>query len=149
MTVGEWPNKKNIESINLTRKVNIFRLWRGKALRHKFVKNFRLFSLYAMQWKITTIVIWSLKNNPWGIILEQPFLCPFMQEIGTQQYIGTPSATKGRILSSTCIFNISKKCSLSLPIISFYKDVRCTMTKSSNLLVASKYITYKKFLKLK
>ena len=28
--IGEWPNKKNIESLNLTQKVNIFRLWCGK-----------------------------------------------------------------------------------------------------------------------
>ena len=33
---------------------------------------------------------------------------------GTHQYIGTPSATLGRIMSSTCILNIFKKCSLSL-----------------------------------
>ena len=30
MTIGERPNKKNIESLNLTRKVNLLRLWRGK-----------------------------------------------------------------------------------------------------------------------
>ena len=30
MTIGEWPNKKNIESLNLTRNVNIFRRWLGK-----------------------------------------------------------------------------------------------------------------------
>ena len=29
MTIGERPNKKNIELTNLTRKVNILRLWRG------------------------------------------------------------------------------------------------------------------------
>ena len=29
--IGERPNKKNIESFNLTQKVNIFRLWRGKV----------------------------------------------------------------------------------------------------------------------
>ena len=30
LTIGERPNKKNIESLNLTRKVNLLRLWRGK-----------------------------------------------------------------------------------------------------------------------
>ena len=30
MTIGERPNKKNIKSLNLTRKVNILRLWREK-----------------------------------------------------------------------------------------------------------------------
>ena len=32
MTIGETPNKKNIESLNFTRKVNLLRLWRGKIL---------------------------------------------------------------------------------------------------------------------
>ena len=31
LTIGERPNKKNVESLNLTRKVNILRLWRGNA----------------------------------------------------------------------------------------------------------------------
>ena len=31
MTVGERPNKTNIESLNLTWKVNIFRFWRGNT----------------------------------------------------------------------------------------------------------------------
>ena len=30
LTIGEIPNKKNIESLDLTRKVNILRLLRGK-----------------------------------------------------------------------------------------------------------------------
>ena len=30
-TIGERPNKKNIESLDLTRKVNLLRLWRGKG----------------------------------------------------------------------------------------------------------------------
>ena len=29
LTIGERPNKKNIESLNLTRKVNLLRLRRG------------------------------------------------------------------------------------------------------------------------
>ena len=29
MTIGERPNMKNIESFNLTQKVNILSLWRG------------------------------------------------------------------------------------------------------------------------
>ena len=32
LTIGERPNKNNIESLNLTRKVNILRLSRGKNL---------------------------------------------------------------------------------------------------------------------
>ena len=28
LTIGEWTNKKIIESLNLTRKVNLLRLWR-------------------------------------------------------------------------------------------------------------------------
>ena len=30
LTIGDRPNKKNIESLNLTRKVNILRLLRAK-----------------------------------------------------------------------------------------------------------------------
>ena len=32
LTIGERPNNKNIESLNLTRKVNLLRLWRGKII---------------------------------------------------------------------------------------------------------------------
>ena len=32
LTTGERPNKKNIESLNLTWKVNLLRLWRGKLI---------------------------------------------------------------------------------------------------------------------
>ena len=32
LTIGERPNKKNIESLNLTRKVNILRLLRGNVI---------------------------------------------------------------------------------------------------------------------
>ena len=31
--IGERPNNKNIESLNLTRKVNILGLWRGKVFQ--------------------------------------------------------------------------------------------------------------------
>ena len=33
MTIGGRPNKKNIESLDLTRKVNFLRLWRGKNIK--------------------------------------------------------------------------------------------------------------------
>ena len=33
--IGDRPNKKNIELLNLTRKVNILRLWRGKFFSHQ------------------------------------------------------------------------------------------------------------------
>ena len=29
--IGERPNKKNIESLNLTQKVNLLSLWRGNG----------------------------------------------------------------------------------------------------------------------
>ena len=32
VTIGERPNKKNIESLNLTRKVKFLMLWRGKSV---------------------------------------------------------------------------------------------------------------------
>ena len=32
LTIGERPNKKNIESLYLTRKVYLLRLWRGKGI---------------------------------------------------------------------------------------------------------------------
>ena len=48
---------------------------------------------------------------PIGIIFSNSKQKPWKGDIGTHQYIGTP---KGRIMSSTCILNISEKCSLSL-----------------------------------
>ena len=41
LTIGENPNKKNIESLNLTHKVNLLRLWRGK---HLVIKNLKTIS---------------------------------------------------------------------------------------------------------
>ena len=32
LTIGERPSKKNIESLDLTWKVNLLRLWREKAV---------------------------------------------------------------------------------------------------------------------
>ena len=32
LTIGERPKKKNIESLDLTRKVKLLRLWRGKCI---------------------------------------------------------------------------------------------------------------------
>ena len=32
LKIGERPNKKNIESLNLTRKLNLLRLWRGNDI---------------------------------------------------------------------------------------------------------------------
>ena len=64
MTIGEWPNKKNIESLNLTRKVNIFRLWRGKNIlcKKKYLKNIQhlqnvlntFHNLYCDYWDLIT-----------------------------------------------------------------------------------------------
>ena len=34
LTIGERPYKKNIESLNLTRKVNLLRLLRGKYISY-------------------------------------------------------------------------------------------------------------------
>ena len=33
--IGERPNKKNIDSLNVTRNVNILRLWRGNEYKVK------------------------------------------------------------------------------------------------------------------
>ena len=35
LTIGERPNKKNVESLDLTQKVNILRLLRGNVYFHK------------------------------------------------------------------------------------------------------------------
>ena len=35
MTIGESPNKKKIVSLDLTRKVNLLRLWRGESFHQK------------------------------------------------------------------------------------------------------------------
>ena len=35
LTIGERPNKKNIESLDLAQKVNLLKLWRGK--KHIYV----------------------------------------------------------------------------------------------------------------
>ena len=45
LTLGERPNKKNIESLNWTRKVNILRLWRGNYLICFSATNFILENL--------------------------------------------------------------------------------------------------------
>ena len=37
MTIGERPNTKNIESLDLTQKVNILRLWRGNSYSPAFM----------------------------------------------------------------------------------------------------------------
>ena len=39
LTIGERPNKKNIESLNLTRKVDLLRLGRGKLFFWSFCNN--------------------------------------------------------------------------------------------------------------
>ena len=44
--IGEWPNKKNIESLNLTQKVNIFRLWRGKSFYRLSTKLKQKYNVY-------------------------------------------------------------------------------------------------------
>ena len=40
LTIGERPNKKNIESLDLTRKINLLRLLRGKSYENLFINEF-------------------------------------------------------------------------------------------------------------
>ena len=50
LTIEEKPNKKSIESLDLTQNVNLLRLWRGKlflATRIKFTKH-QLKKLYYL-----------------------------------------------------------------------------------------------------
>ena len=51
LTIGERPNKKNIESLNLTRKENLLRLWRGIFFLGKINKVFKTLSL-ILHWLI-------------------------------------------------------------------------------------------------
>ena len=55
MTIGEWPNRKNIESLNLTRKVNILRLWLGKEYWVTWFDT-KIKSFKALTWKLA---FWS------------------------------------------------------------------------------------------
>ena len=45
LTIGERPNKKNIESLDLTRKGNLLWLWRGKVLFNQYQRVARLYNL--------------------------------------------------------------------------------------------------------
>ena len=60
LTTKEWPNKKNIESLDLTRIVNFLRLWRGKALPHPFIQT-RIISLLNLT-KQCTVVMFLFKQ---------------------------------------------------------------------------------------
>ena len=58
LTIGEKHNKKNIESLNLTRKVNIFRLWRKKIV---------LLTCLLMEAEL--FLLECLLNSPWEVWL--------------------------------------------------------------------------------
>ena len=68
--IGERPNKKNIESFNLKRKVNLLRLWRGKEC---FAFNTRKIIIFLpsfnQTWSqnfIVTKVKFDSKSNIWS-----------------------------------------------------------------------------------
>ena len=47
LTIGERPNKKHIESLNLTSKVNILRLSRGKYYLVQFVRRLQKLNYFV------------------------------------------------------------------------------------------------------
>ena len=63
MTIGETPNKKNIESLNLAKNVNFLSPWRGKGFNTS--TNWNWNTIFSCQW---------LEKKYWGFLLYADWL---------------------------------------------------------------------------
>ena len=69
MTIGERPTKKNIESLDLTRKVNILRLWSGIFFTSFIFVQFRS----AARERACDMAVDILSENCYKISLKNKF----------------------------------------------------------------------------
>ena len=63
--MGERPNKKNIESLDLTQKVNILKLWHGKnvVIIMIIVKQCKCLKCFDIEFRIDDINRNNIKDN--------------------------------------------------------------------------------------